>query len=534
MCEPEKWSEYLDGLPFIPIASTLLPDSWHALRVDRQYKDSRLIYRCQRSGWSVCTMVLHRKRLAALLLGLAVVTFLSLWGADSYLRKASEWFSFRDSYDSSLLEIRQYRSDLGWFQVLFSRVRDPEQANAMLAANTKQNRLLMAEESFSETELDSEGDLQVAEETQEPTTVLATMRFRPLTRTPEADSGLEGKAWSQTSDENPHPPIFDHTFRPISKRKQILAAVDALRNSPPFATRDSTKQGVGDVQHTPVSRDQQNPPENVQLALPSVSAVNQPKGIRLWAQDKPSSIPQWADRSEYRNIRVPSLNIQQKQEQPKEVFTKPVESTHNHHDISGFTVKGYMSWPLPLYTRTDVLQAQWVKDLKQYLSRVTAFKQISIVTANIEHKEVVLNWIISAIIVGKLPLENVLVLSISRSLHELLISKKINSIYVHPSSVISTSGLKRITSAFNQIHIVRLTFFRLINHWGYDVVMYDSDAIVLKDPQPLFDAHPGVELVGSAGKGPESIGRVWGRTICTGVLLMRSTPNLGMYLQAIN
>ena len=83
---------------------------------------------------------------------------------------------------------------------------------------------------------------------------------------------------------------------------------------------------------------------------------------------------------------------------------------------------------------------------------------------------------------------------------------------------------------FLQIHIVRLTFFRLMSHWGYDVVMYDSDAVVLKNPQPLFDANEEVELVGSAGKGPDSIGHVWGRTICTGVLLMRSSPDLGMYV----
>ena len=68
-----------------------------------------------------------------------------------------------------------------------------------------------------------------------------------------------------------------------------------------------------------------------------------------------------------------------------------------------------------------------------------------------------------------------------------------------------------------------------MNHWNYDVVMYDSDAVVLKDPQPLFDNNPGVELIGSAGKGPDSIGHVWGRTICTGVLLMRSSTGLGVF-----
>ena len=67
-----------------------------------------------------------------------------------------------------------------------------------------------------------------------------------------------------------------------------------------------------------------------------------------------------------------------------------------------------------------------------------------------------------------------------------------------------------------------------MNHWNYDVVMYDSDAVILKNPQPLFDANPDAELIGSSGKGPDSVGHIWGRTICTGVLLMRCSPSLGM------
>ena len=72
-----------------------------------------------------------------------------------------------------------------------------------------------------------------------------------------------------------------------------------------------------------------------------------------------------------------------------------------------------------------------------------------------------------------------------------------------------------------------------MSHWNYDVVMYDSDAVVLRNPQPLFDASPGVELIGSSGKGPQSIGNVWGRTICTGVLLMRSSAALGMCINRL-
>lgn len=197
-----------------------------------------------------------------------------------------------------------------------------------------------------------------------------------------------------------------------------------------------------------------------------------------------------------------------------------------HAPSQDFTVKPYLSFPLPQFTRSDVLQCEWVESLKTYLSSLKS-KQISIVTASWEHKVVVLNWLISALVVAKPPLENVLVLSLSKALHHLLQSKNISSIFVDPKTIISNSATHLIRTTFSQVHIVRLTFFRLINHWGFDIVMYDSDAIILKNPQPLFDKYPGVELVGSAGKGPESISGVWGRTICTGVLLLRSSAAMG-------
>lgn len=127
----------------------------------------------------------------------------------------------------------------------------------------------------------------------------------------------------------------------------------------------------------------------------------------------------------------------------------PTITAHNQ-----FYVHSSMSWPLPQFTKTGVLQAQWVDDLKQYLQWVLVGRQISVVTANLEHQEVVLNWLISAVTVAKLSPRTVLVLSLSAQLHDFLISKKMNSIYVHPTSIMNKAGLKRITSAFNQVLLV--------------------------------------------------------------------------------
>ena len=189
--------------------------------------------------------------------------------------------------------------------------------------------------------------------------------------------------------------------------------------------------------------------------------------------------------------------------------------------------------PLPQFTQPSILKSEWVQLLKEYLGTLKS-KQISIVTATLEHEVVLLNWLISALVVVNPPLENVLVLSLSESLANLLKSKGIPVILVEPSTVIRDSARSLIRTAFSEVHIVRLSLFRLINHWGFDVVMYDGDAIPLKNPQPLFDSYPGVELIGSAGRGPDKVFTHWGRTICTGVLLMRASEQMGELLARIS
>ena len=236
-------------------------------------------------------------------------------------------------------------------------------------------------------------------------------------------------------------------------------------------------------------------------------------------------------RKELENIKFSLLTGKSFQKQQISNKTQTLNLTQHHWEQRpDFTIKSYFSFPLPQYTNPlpTILQSEWVHSLKDYLSTLeTGSKQVSVVTANWEHEVVLLNWLISAFLVASPPVENVLVLSLSRKLYEMLKSKNIPVIFIDPTTIIRSSATHFVRTAFSQVHIVRLSLFRLLNHWGYDVVMYDSDAIPLKNPQPLFNKYPMASLIGSAGKGPESIKSVWGRTICTGVLLLRSSIVMG-------
>ena len=72
---------------------------------------------------------------------------------------------------------------------------------------------------------------------------------------------------------------------------------------------------------------------------------------------------------------------------------------------------------------------------------------------------------------------------------------------------------------------------RLLNHWGYDAANYDSDAIILKNPEVLFyeefsDSH----LVASRGRFPDSANEKFGLTMCAGMFMIKSSPETGTFV----
>lgn len=197
-----------------------------------------------------------------------------------------------------------------------------------------------------------------------------------------------------------------------------------------------------------------------------------------------------------------------------------------------FRIVHPFSFPQPAFSRSSakLLHSYWVNELQKYLKSIQG-KELSLVTSTIEHTDVLLNWLIAAFIKIDPPLKNVLVLSMDYHLHSSLIRHKISSLYVHKNMVVEASA--HVNLVFSQVHVVRMAVLRLMNHYGYDVVNYDCDAVLLKNPQPLFDSYRDVDLIGTFGKGPDVLYLKWGVTLNTGVMVMRSNPNMGEFVMLL-
>ena len=174
---------------------------------------------------------------------------------------------------------------------------------------------------------------------------------------------------------------------------------------------------------------------------------------------------------------------------------------------------------------SEIVMASWMKPLLRILSSLEG-KQVTLVIANNAYRDVLLNWLISAKIVSKPPLENIIVVCLDNTLHRLLQSRDIASIVAPFSTVLNAKHhFKRF---FELIMMMRLGFMRLINRLGYDCAMYDIDAIILKNPQPLYEKWGGIDIIGSRGELPRELWRRWGVTICIGAVFIRSNSRTGI------
>lgn len=176
---------------------------------------------------------------------------------------------------------------------------------------------------------------------------------------------------------------------------------------------------------------------------------------------------------------------------------------------------------------TDVTEKySWIEELKSIVKDWKQKKQIIIVTSNFAYTEVLLNWLISAALV--VPLNQILVIALDKPVWSLMHNKRFWSVFVPPSSL--TKNSREIT-LFGQIMFTRLSVIRLLNHWGFDVAMIDTDAILLKDPWPLFAYdYPDSSIVASQGKFPSELSAKWGTALCVGVVLIRSSNQTGMII----
>lgn len=188
---------------------------------------------------------------------------------------------------------------------------------------------------------------------------------------------------------------------------------------------------------------------------------------------------------------------------------------------------------IPLETAVQTL---WASKLQDILAKRMTFqskfastdiqqqsKQVTVVFGDAKYASSLFNWLVSALVVANPPLRNIIIISLDKELQALLDAKDIPSVHVIPESV-TYRQVKRKTS---QIWITRIVVYRLLNHWGYDVMAYDSDAIILRNMQDVLDTFSESDIIGSAGSYPFNLGTKWGQTICMGAALFKSTRKTG-------
>ena len=204
-------------------------------------------------------------------------------------------------------------------------------------------------------------------------------------------------------------------------------------------------------------------------------------------------------------------------------------SAGSHH----FTIRPPFSLPVPLATLplSQILRTHWLQALRNFLDSLNPYSQpVTIVTSDYSYREVLLNWLISAHVRVDRPLSNVLVLSLDASLYTLLKDRGVACIHIPPQSLLSSALIAGLTEhiGFTQSQVSRLTVMRFVNHWGFDVALYDTDAIILKNPELLYYKQYGdSDIIGTYGHFPQQIMQEWGIAICIGVAMFKSSTHTG-------
>ena len=222
----------------------------------------------------------------------------------------------------------------------------------------------------------------------------------------------------------------------------------------------------------------------------------------------------------------PSVNFDRDTQPP--IYRESVaNSSKVQPPMPTFTVRKGFTFPHPqVFIQTQkILSAKWVSKLKDYLRSIQPARSLALTVATKGFIPNLLNWLIAVHSLVQPPLDPVLVLGFDKEVHTLLAARKIPCIHVPYSSVLKKGHYQKGVSA---IWMTRFAVIRLLNHWGYDVLQLDNDAVPLKNPHLLFDAYSEYDLVGARGILPFELGRqTWGFTLCMGAALLRGTERMG-------
>ena len=172
-----------------------------------------------------------------------------------------------------------------------------------------------------------------------------------------------------------------------------------------------------------------------------------------------------------------------------------------------------------------MMTKQWYQELTNFLSVHNNSPVVLLSCSSQIFLPVLLNWLAAYRLTTGSNLSEILVVSIDDEIaHLSIIDIGLNSIFIKNNDDILTVKTRK-----ESIWMKRIIVARIINHFGYDVLIIDLDAIYLKDFTTIIKKYNTSDIVGSMSKWPYELNSLWGFTMCMGVAYFRSSPGTGEY-----
>ena len=179
---------------------------------------------------------------------------------------------------------------------------------------------------------------------------------------------------------------------------------------------------------------------------------------------------------------------------------------------------------IPDHTLPMSVDTLWVRDLYDEVKHLTG-RQVTLLVSDRKYLDVLVNWLAHSILYASQPVDSILIIAFDTFTYHVLHRKGFHSVYIQPQAVVNS---KPTSKNLAYIWITRLTVIRLLNYWNYSVLVIDSDAIMLRNIQPVLDRFNTSDIVTSGGYFPSKLHNRWNApTMCMGVILIKSSPATG-------
>ena len=232
---------------------------------------------------------------------------------------------------------------------------------------------------------------------------------------------------------------------------------------------------------------------------------------------------------------TPSQRDYKELEVPSQTDYKEIPSQRYYKEAPSLpSIPKYDTMPLVKYIRSreELQSTEWVSLLFNFLKTLnkSVSPHVNMVFGDNNHIHLLENWITAAVRRLKPPLHNVMVLSLDYTPCNLLLFMNISltciPVIEESLIVVYPNGSD---ASWSSAMMIRQIVLRLINYWGYDVASYDTDAVLLHNPQVLYDSQPYVDVFSASTQNfPKSVCDKWGFNLCGAALMLRASPAVGV------